>query len=541
MKRTRLALTLAGVLCVSTLAACATPTGTPSGSTTPPTSAPTTAAPQYVTDGTLTLTAVTDPGALDPQLTVASAVVEMSGFAYDYIVTQNAKGEIESNLAKSWTLEGTTATFVIKDGVTCSDGSKLTAQTVADNINWVEDIKNASQLLGTFIPPGATATADMATNTVTLKLAGPAPFLLSSLVVVPIVCDAGVKNRDLLKQATLGSGPYALTEAVPNDHYTYVRRDGYTWGPNGAGTDTPGLPKTIVVKVVPNESTAVNLLLAGQVNVLMTVGPDGDRPVAAGIPSQDIWAVMGVTWYNHAAGHPTADPAVRKALTQAVDLDQLTKVVAGNNGVRAKGLAMLQPAPCTYDAATGNIATFDPAGAGATLEAAGYTKGTDGMYAKDGKPLAVTFLYDSAQSTAQAAAELAASQWKAAGITVNMASYDTAQLQGILFGTGDWDITWEPLNVNSPDQLVSFLSGPAVTAGGANFSSIDNADYSAAVAQAMTKTGTDSCAYFEQAEAALYKNSDVIAWALRPNKLWLNKVEYEYIGRTQVMSLRMLP
>ena len=34
-------------------------------------------------------------------------------------------------------------------------------------------------------------------------------------------------------------------------------------------------------------------------------------------------------------------------------------------------------------------------------------------------------------------------------------------IQQTLFGTGDWDIAWIPLNVNSPDQLVRFLSGPA--------------------------------------------------------------------------------
>jgi len=535
MKRTIPTLALIGLLSVGSLAACTSQNpGTPSTTGSP-------TAPAYVTDGTVTISQVTDPGALDPQMSIVSGEVDMAGYAYDYLVTQNSQGEIESNLAKSWTYEGQTATFVLNDGITCSDGSALTAQTVADNVNWVEDVNNSSPLLGTFVPAGTVATADNATNTVTLTLSQPAPFLLSGLSVLPIVCDAGLADRSKLQEGTLGSGPYVLTEAVPNDHYTYERRDGYTWGPNGATTATPGLPKTIVVKIVPNESTAVNLLLAGQVNITLTTTSDGDRAAAANLNSIDIPAILGLTWYNHASGHPTADAAVRKALTQAVNLDQLTQVITANTGSRATEMSVLPPAPCQYDAATGNIAAFDSAGAGATLEADGYTKGSDGMYAKDGQPLTVTFLYDSAMGTpAQAAAELAQQQWQAAGITVKMSSYDTAQLSGILFGTGDWDVTWEPLNVNSPDQWVSFLSGPGLADGGSNFSSIDNADYSASVTQAMAQTGTDSCTYFQQAESALFKNSDIIAWAVRPNKLWLNKVEYEYIGRTQVMSLRVL-
>ena len=98
----------------------------------------------------------------------------------------------------------------------------------------------------------------------------------------------------------------------------------------------------------------------------------------------------------------------------------------------------------------------------------------------------------------------------------------------------------EPNNVNSPDQMVSFFSGPAPADGGANLSSIDNSDYNAAVADAMTKTGADACTSFQQAESALFKANDVIAWAVRPNQIFVTKnVQYEYVGRTQVTGLRL--
>ena len=89
--------------------------------------------------------------------------------------------------------------------------------------------------------------------------AQPAPFVLNGLANLPIVCPSGLKDRSTLRAATAGTGPFALTAAAPGDRYTYAKRPGYTWGPAGATTATPGLPDTVVVKVVENETTAANL------------------------------------------------------------------------------------------------------------------------------------------------------------------------------------------------------------------------------------------------------------------------------------------
>ena len=100
----------------------------------------------------------------------------------------------------------------------------------------------------------------------TLKLAAPAPFVLNGLASLPIVCPSGMDDRKSLAQGTAGTGPYELTEAAPGEQYTYQIRDGYTWGPNGATTATEGMPATIVMKIVQNETTSANLLLSGDLN-----------------------------------------------------------------------------------------------------------------------------------------------------------------------------------------------------------------------------------------------------------------------------------
>jgi peptide/nickel transport system substrate-binding protein len=492
----------------------------------------------YVDGKTFTLDLSADPGALDPQASAVSALFAMTQYAYDNLVAVAKDGTIQPQLATKWTVNGTTATFDIKDGVTCSDGTPFTAQTVVDNITYVENPDNKSPFLGVFIPAGATATA--AGSTVTLKLAAPSPFLMNSFANLPLVCAAGMKDRAGLKAGTNGTGPYVLTEAVPSNHYTYELRKGYTWGPGGATTAEKGMPAKVVVKIVPNETTAANELLAGTANAVLITGPDAGRLAKAGLESVGTQALIGQQWYNHANGHLTADPAVRMALTQAVDLKQLQVALTSGKGAAATQLAVVAPTGCTGDAVAGNLPAFDSAAAGATLDAAGWVKGADGIRAKDGKKLSLSFIYDSSLgSGGSAAAELAVAAWKAVGIEAKVKQQSQTEISGSLFGTGDWDLAWEPVNVNTPDQLVPFLSGTAAPKG-TNFAAIDNADYLSLATKATSQNGAAGCKDWFAAEQALYKAADVVPFANNVIPTFLKGAKLSMVGNIVPTSIRML-
>ncbi|MGH3471913.1 MAG: ABC transporter substrate-binding protein [Nocardioidaceae bacterium] len=469
----------------------------------------------YVDGKTFTLALGSDPGALDPQGAAGSALIQLSTFAYDSLVAVNSKtGSIEPQLAKSWKVHGTTVTFDIGSGITCSDGSTFTAKTVVDNVSYVENPKNKSPFLGVFIPAGATAKASG--STVTLKLPTAAPFVLNSISNLPMVCESGMKNRASLASHTDGTGPYVLTKATPGVEYVYKVRRGYTWGPAGAATSAKGTPAEIDVKIVANETTAANELLAGALNAVQVLGPDAARLKGAGLTSVDTTIVIGEQWYNHAAGHLTSDPAVRKALTEGVDYAELAKVLTSGKGTAATQLAAQPPTGCTGNSVSGNVPAFNVNAAKAALDADGWKVGPGGVRVKGGKELKLTFLYDSALGTGgSAAAQLAVSRWKALGVDVTSSGLSTTQMSSPLFGTGNWDIAWEPINVSTPDQLVPILSGtPAPN--GTNFSHLDNAAYSAGVAKATTETGATGCADWLGAESSLFKAADLVPFA---NKL----------------------
>ena len=86
-----------------------------------------------------TMAVSADPGNLDPHFTSLSVTLQVDNFLYDSLVNLDPDGKMVAGLAEKW--EGTTtkATYTLRKGVTCADGSPLTATTVAENISFVGD------------------------------------------------------------------------------------------------------------------------------------------------------------------------------------------------------------------------------------------------------------------------------------------------------------------------------------------------------------------------------------------------------------------
>lgn len=485
------------------------------------------AEPRYASGGTLTVAQEQDPGALDPQLTALSATRAVTRFAYDTLVNTDENGELVSGLADTWDATQTSVTYHLRDGVTCSDGSPLTATDVAANFTFVGNPDNGSPLLGIGAPAGVEASADDAARTVTLTTDAPTPFLLNTTGTgLMIVCRAGMADRSTLQRATHGTGMYQLTEQVPNDHYTFTRRAEYAWGPGGATSTYEGVPEKVVVKVVANPATATNLLLAKQVNI--TAGGDAEVPRAtsAGLKGQGLAVPAGELWFNQAPGHPGADDAVRRALVGALDVKQVGSVLTGGLGVPAKGLTTIEPRVCGGDTVTGNLPTTSPAEAEQLLDSAGWVKGPDGVRSKDGKPLAFAFLVSaSLGENGVAGTELLADTWQKLGATVTISSPDDTALESTLFGTGDWDAGFVPLTVTLPTEYAGFVSGPPPP-DGTNFASTANPAYEAASAQAGALLGDEACGKYEEAEKALIADVDVAPLVNKQRMLFANGAEF---------------
>lgn len=228
------------------------------------------------------------------------------------------------------------------------------------------------------------------------------------------------------------------------------------------------------------------------------------------------------------------------ALTRALRLGQLQKVLTAGQGTAATTLAALQPVACPGDSVAGALPASNAKTAGALLDAAGWKLGSNGVRTKGGRPLKLTFLYQNNNgSGGDAAAELAVQEWKAIGVEATAQSENETTLTGTIFGPGNWDVVWVTVNVNSPDQLVPFLSGPAAPKG-TNFAAISDPAYDAAVKTAMAMPGTAGCHSWLRAEAGLIGQADVVPFANSVVRTFGNGAEFQTPGQLIPTSIRML-
>jgi peptide/nickel transport system substrate-binding protein len=524
-------LTTAAALSVAavSVAACASGGSSSSSAASNPSASSSTrvsaSAASYASGKTATLVVPSDPGSLDPQLAYIDDALEIDYFLYDSLINFTPSGQIESNLATKWSGNSTTASYTLKPGVTCSDGSPLTASTVAANINFISNPKNASSRLGTWAPPGAVATGDDKTGVVTVKSSVPDAFLVSDVGQALIVCGNGMKDRGTLKEGADGTGMYTMTSAVPGSSYTLTLRKGYTWGPGGATSAAQGLPATVDLKVVTNMTTAANELLAGQATIGQVVGSDTQR--LSSLYSQSVYAPMGELWFNEKPGSPTASVAVRKALTEAVQLSQLGQVLSSGTGKPATGAIAPALSPCKGNTIGSNLPAYDLSAAKAAL---------------GGQKLTLALYYPTSLGAgATAAATLLQQTWSQLGVTITLHGITDAEISSeIVAGTADWNVGIIPVGLTSPTQLVEFVSG-ATPPKGADFAYINNATYTANVTKASETAGQAGCSSWNAAETALYKNVDLVPFVNSAITSYAKGATFQLSqGDIQPSSIRML-
>ncbi|MFJ9344625.1 ABC transporter substrate-binding protein [Streptomyces sp. NPDC101733] len=451
-----------------------------------------------------------DPGLLDPAQVQKTTTYTALSLAYDTLVNTGSDGRITSGLADTWNVTPTSVTFTLRRGVTCADGSPVTASTIARNVAHITDPATKSPAYGVLVPAGLTATADDAAGRVTLSTPEPFAFILESTRYLFVVCGQGLKDRTFLEGHTSGSGPFQLTAAKANQSYTFTRREDYTWGPGGATTADPATPGRVVLKVLGGEATVANMLASHQLNGAQLGGPDRAR--VTNIPGVKTSVQPNGTqefFFHQGAGHPGSDPAVRRALLQAVDLKSLGAIATGGTGTAPTGLVNA-PRPCPGDTVTGHLPAYDRGQAEAALDKAGWHRTQGGVRTKDGKKLTLRMIYAaSSGETMAAAAEYLAHAWTEVGAEVKLRAVSDAAYAEIELDTQDWDVDWAPLGVALPTQLTGMLSGP-VTPDGENFAHLTNSAYEELTAAASALPGSEGCEKWAQSESALFDSADLI-------------------------------
>ena len=387
------------------------------------------------------------------QLLIPNWAVDRDEYAFSsqYIPVEVAAGQ----LAESWDIspDGLTYTFHIRKGVHWHDkppmnGRELTAKDVEYNYHRVlglgsgftEPSESGSPLLGIGIE-SVTATDKW---TVVFKLKEPNHTALHMIFVghiASILPPEVIKEHGDLKdwRNLVGTGPYMITDWVEGSSITYVKNPDY-WGFDEKYPENR-LPYFDQLQglIIKEEATRIAGLRAGRFDFL-------GFPAGSDITSVDIvdslrrtdpdiqlipWWDRSETSYGLDVRKPAFDDIrVRKAMQMALDLETI-------NDTYYKGTAMWQPQGFFGEAMKGISVPFDewpdevskgyaydPAGAEALLDAAGYKRGADGIRFKT--------VLNHFGSFDLGYTETAAEYWKAIGVDVEIRDLDRPQFLPLL-------------------------------------------------------------------------------------------------------------
>lgn len=444
---------------------------------------------------------------LDPSGAGSLPRLQLTAGLYDRLVWEGADHKAVPYLASSWQVTPTTLKFNIRKGVTCSDGTPLTPTAVAQSFDRLLGISNtrtkSSAVGGEFGAGPFTVSADDAAGTFTLNLGTPFGEALDSLgsgLDTGVICPKGLAPG-ALNDAAYGTGPYTLASQDRATGATLRLRSDWNWGPNGR--TARGLPGTIVYKLITNDTTAANLLVTGGLDLARIQGPDVKRLLSDS--SVGNYKVSGYytnpLWMNTEPGHPTAEPAVRQAISTAISAQAYNQAAYGGLGTVTTSLWATN-APCFAKETAQYVPKTDLAKAKAILLAAGYTADSSGKLSKNGQPLKINLIGEGAQG---AGPEYLDTQLVQLGMTVNFIDSDHVTYSASWLQPGKFDVLVPGI---AGDLVGSYIS--SYTGGdppqGRNFSRLHDPQVDALILKAEQEVGQQACADWAQLQVTFLKN-----------------------------------
>ena len=370
------------------------------------------------------------------------------------------------HLADSWEIspDGLTYTINIRKGVHWHDkapmnGRELTAKDIEYNFHRMTGLGDFSGVAGymqvSLLPWESITATDQ--YTVVFKLKEPHLGALAAIVGKQTWINPPevIKEHGDVKdwRNLVGTGPYEMTDWVEGSSLTFTKNPNY-WGHDEKYPENR-LPYYDELQhlIIKEEATRLAGLRSGKIDFVGFPAGISDITsvdVVEGLKRTNPEIVL-IPWWDRsetsfefdATKPPFDDIRVRKAMQMALDLE-------GINNTYYRGAAMWQPQGKVGEAVAGYFTpfeewpeevkkgyTYDPEGAGALLDAAGYPRGADGTRFK-------TVLSQIWRSPDIPYIELAATYWAEIGVDVEINIEDGPTYSSKLVDTFA-ERTWEGL------------------------------------------------------------------------------------------------
>ena len=361
----------------------------------------------------------------------------------DIQVDDQGVSKIVPSLAEKWDIsgDGLEYTFYLQKGVKFQNGNDFTAEdvlytferllTVEGGLNTelLDQVKGAAELMeGTADTLEGVEVVDDYTVKITLK--EPFAAFLSCLTAPGLsiydseATEAAGDQFGMDPAVTVGTGPFKFAGWNFNDQLVLVKNDDYWRG----ASELPG----VVIKIIPDTETQTMMFESGELDLLdLDFVTDAADRFLETYPDQIVQGPrVGITYFTmNFNKEPFQDVKVRQAVQMAIDRQAILDALYGGRGQVEHGIYPY--GLIGFNEGQTKI-SYDPEGAKALLEEAGYGSGFTMELAADA----------SASDTVTMALEIIKEQLSEVGIQAEIKNYDES--------------TW--LETRKSGELGSFMS-----------------------------------------------------------------------------------
>lgn len=327
--------------------------------------------------------AIGDPGDVVPPLATGDAALHVVGALFDGLTVLDADGDPRPATAEAWQSdrEARAWTFFLDPDAQFHDGTPVTADDV--RASWEAGVR-----LG-LLPPhlrdvlgyddlaageaehlrGILVSDDHTLHVLLARARPDFPTVVAHPALAPIPAETWTDDPEEYARHPVGNGPYALVEPWASGDFLRLERV--------AAAEEPLAPEEVVFRVT-DETTGYLAFQQGRVDIAAVplaaldeaVARFGDRVEGSGGPGIVREPSLGV--YGLAidvSSRPLDDPAVRRALSLAIDREALAEAAFEGNALPARTMA--SPAIPGAPASTCPSCLHAPSSAERILDGAG--------------------------------------------------------------------------------------------------------------------------------------------------------------------------
>jgi peptide/nickel transport system substrate-binding protein len=266
-------------------------------------------------------------GSLDPaKFRVGGMETNYAACVFNRLTRLDTAMQVQPDLATSWEASPDLKswTFHLHPDVTFHNGRKCTADDVVFTYRRLQD-KTVASVMRAFL----SVVSDIeAVDPLTVRFTLSMPYAdlpaVTSGFQAMILCET---TLDTLTTRPIGTGPFRFVEYRPGDRMLLERNPDYF---------NAGVPKvdSIVLQVMPENTTAVAALESGSVDVVYNLPPEQVERLSHN-PAVRVAETASGNWFGiimHNQMKPFDDPRVRQAIIKLVDKSSFTDIATFGHG-----------------------------------------------------------------------------------------------------------------------------------------------------------------------------------------------------------------